>query len=449
MDTKLKKNKLRIRIPVDASVILVAIALWNFIYFTDIPFFIAGYYSGYQIQRFSNFFIPTIIFLIIVSKGFYMLTHGFNKRDLWRVSIVSSYFQWWNGGINDRKVTLRIIIIFILTAVLGICVWRSVTYRNSNESAGLILYEVLYVLLVIPYVISRFRRFLELIHGTKKISEGNIQFAIQQTGSGPLSKLAGYINNMKLGYQNALENQMRSERLKTELVTNVSHDLKTPLTSIINYVDLLKKEEHLSEKAQAYIEVLDRKSLRLKILIEDLFEVSKMTSGAIELDIQYIDVSTLLTQAIAEFSHNFDDSSLEVRERIAKSHIYANLDGNKIWRVFENLIGNAKKYSLQGTRIFIYLDESEDSVLFKIQNTTSYEIDFTAEELFERFKRADESRHTEGSGLGLAIVKSIVELHGGNIKIEVHGDQFNVLINLPKNSYGHRDGGNVNGTRAT
>ncbi|OXM15108.1 kinase [Paenibacillus herberti] len=330
--------------------------------------------------------------------------------------------------------TLSIIIIFILTAIAGICGWRAATYPDKGEMVWLILYEVLYVLLVIPYTMSKLSRFVKIVKGTKEIAEGNIRYTIEETGKDALSRLAGYINNMKLGYQNALDNQIKGERLKTELITNVSHDLKTPLTSIINFVDLLKKEELQSEKAQSYVQVLDRKSLRLKILIEDLFEVSKMTSGAVELDIETIDVATLLKQAIAEFSSNVGDASLEIREKIAQSPIYADLDGNKIWRVFENLIGNAKKYSLPGTRIYIYLDEDTDKVSFKIQNTAVYEIDFVAEELFERFKRVDESRQTEGSGLGLAIVKSIVELHRGDIKIEIHGDQFNVIINLPKHS---------------
>lgn len=429
MDTKLKKNKSKRRVPIDLITISVAIVL-------SICALPLRYYFDMvqEISEFIQYFLVSTVVCLIVGKALFHLNYTSKQRELWRGSALVYYIHLWKGAIKDKNITFAIIIIFVLTAIAGICGWRAATYSSTSEMVWLILYEVLYILLVIPYTISRFRRFIEIVNGTKEIAEGNIQYTIQGTGRGALSKLVGYINNMKLGYQNALDSQIKGERLKTELITNVSHDLKTPLTSIINFVDLLKKEELHSEKAQSYVQVLDRKALRLKLLIEDLFEVSKMTSGAVELDIQTIDVATLLTQAIAEFSSNVGDASLEVRVKIAKSPMYANLDGNKIWRVFENLIGNAKKYSLPGTRIYIYLDESTDNVLFKIQNTAVYEIDFAAEELFERFKRADESRQTEGSGLGLAIVKSIVELHRGDIKIEIHGDQFNVILNLPKHN---------------
>ncbi len=380
--------------------------------------------------------LAAIIFALLIGRLILYYKKPHHERFFWHGSVLTEYFHSWRTGIRtslqNGKITLMLILTLLLTAIAGVCAWRAIAYYSGYELGWLILYELLYVLILVPYVLTKLRRFIAILNGSKEISEGNINNTIQDTGKDALSQLAGYMNNMKAGYQSALENQMKSERLKTELITNVSHDLKTPLTSIINYVDLLKKENLSTETTRDYIEILDRKALRLKLLIEDLFDISKMASGTVELDMEFVDVATLLKQAIAESSTNTGQGLFVIRERIAKFPIHAYLDGNKIWRVFENLIGNAQKYSLPGTRIYIYLDETDDGVVFKIQNTAAYEIDFAAEELFERFKRADESRHTEGSGLGLAIVKSIVELHGGEIRVEIHGDQFNIIVHLPK-----------------
>jgi len=378
--------------------------------------------------------LAAIIVLLLASRGYLFFIKKNTSTQVVTIFLyqIMNYFQLWKVITVDSRITIRLSVLLLLSAIAGVCIWELSGYPSQYKLYGLIPYLALYILVVIPYSLYKLSQLMKIVSGTKEIAQGNIQSTIPVQGNGVLPSLAGYINNMKVGYQNALEDQIKSERLKTELITNVSHDLKTPLTSIINYVDLLKKEALGSDRAESYVNILDRKAMRLKLLIEDLFDVSKMASGTVELDIQPIDVATLLTQAIAEFSSNFEDSSLEVREKIAKPHIYANLDGNKIWRVFENLIGNAKKYSLPCTRIYIYLDDSPQRVFLKIQNTSSYEIDFPPEELFERFKRADESRHTDGSGLGLAIVRSIIDLHGGDIKIEIHGDQFNVLLELPK-----------------
>ncbi|QJD88013.1 HAMP domain-containing histidine kinase [Cohnella herbarum] len=331
----------------------------------------------------------------------------------------------------EYRIALPIVSFALLSAAAGIVGYRLYGYYRYVDEKWLILYMCFYVLVILPAVLNFAGKFRRLLLETKEITQGNLQAKIEIKGKGPISDLASHINNMKIGYRKALEVQMKSERLKSELITNVSHDLKTPLTSIINYVDLLKKEQPGSEKIGAYVEVLDRKSSRLKALIEDLFEASKMASGTIELDIQRIDVVALLDQAVAEFKDKFEHSSLFLRMKMSKPHIYAYLDGNKTWRLFENLLSNALKYSLPGTRVYVYLDEVDGRVTFQIQNTAQYEIDFAPDELFERFKRADESRHTEGSGLGLAIAKSIVELQGGDIRIEVSGDQFNVLIGFP------------------
>jgi signal transduction histidine kinase len=430
LDTKSRKSKADRTIGIDLLVTIIAVILGILLLINEFSYLGVG--LRFSTSRFLLELLSIIILGLLTARLFRYFKTPHNKRSFWDGSVLIEYFHIWRSGfrasLQNGRLTLGLIILFLLVAVAGICFWELVTYYGE---AWLILYLLLFVLFVVPYMLSKLRRFIAIINGSKEIAEGNIQNSIQDAGNDSLSELAGYINNMKAGYQSALEHQMKSERLKTELITNVSHDLKTPLTSIINYVDLLKKENHSSETTQAYIETLERKSLRLKLLIEDLFDISKMASGTIELDMEYVDVAMLLTQAIAESNTHVGQSSLEIRERIAKFPIHAYLDGNKIWRVFENLISNAQKYSLPGTRIYIYLDETDDLVRFKIQNTSAYEIDFDAEELFERFKRADESRQTEGSGLGLAIVKSIVELHGGQIKVEIHGDQFNVIVHLP------------------
>ncbi|SHN60577.1 Histidine kinase-, DNA gyrase B-, and HSP90-like ATPase [Paenibacillus sp. ov031] len=431
MDTKSRKSKEDRKIGIDLLVIIIAVIIGIFILINEYSYL--GLSLRFSTSRFIWELLSSIILGLLVARLFRYFKAPHNKRSFWDGSVLIDYFHIWRTGfrasLQNGRLTFGLILMFLLTALAGICFWEAVTYYGQG---WLILYLLLFVLFLVPYMLSKLGRFMAIINGSKEIAKGNIQNSIQDNGNDSLSELAGYINNMKAGYQSALEHQMKSERLKTELITNVSHDLKTPLTSIINYVDLLKKENHPSETTRAYIETLERKALRLKLLIEDLFDISKMASGTIELDMEYVDVATLLTQAIAESNTHMGQASLEIRERIAKFPIHANLDGNKIWRVFENLISNAQKYSLPGTRIYIYLDETDDLVRFKIQNTSAYEIDFDAEELFERFKRADESRQTEGSGLGLAIVKSIVELHGGKIKVEIHGDQFNVIVHLPK-----------------
>lgn len=393
-------------------------------------------FYGYWPHRLLSNFLVCLLCLAVGFAALYachFLVRPSSLREQWKHSYMRVYLHsTWGYAFKEAKLALVVVGFAVLSALAGICAWKLSIWQYRYEKQWYILYELVYVLVVLPYAWHLIGKFRRIRLGAEAVAAGNLEVAIDVKGKDAFAALASRMNRMKAGYRAALEEQMKSERLKSELITNVSHDLKTPLTSIINYVDLLKRKDLSPEEVNAYVEVLDRKSLRLKILIEDLFEASKMASGAVELDLRRIDVVSLLNQTLAEFGDTIEDVAPLLRVKIGKPHMYAYLDGNKTQRVFENLIGNARKYSLAGTRIYLSLEENEDRISFRIQNTSSYEIDFAAEELFERFKRADLSRHSEGSGLGLAIARSIVELQGGRIRIDIQGDQFNVLIDFPK-----------------
>ena len=211
----------------------------------------------------------------------------------------------------------------------------------------------------------------------------------------------------------------------------MSHDLRTPLTSIITYTDLLKNPDLSAEEREQYVSIVDQKSARLKTLIEDLFEVSKMATGNIEIQKERVDLALMLQQIAAEHEEDYVKHGLDLRVTIEEQPIFAQADGQKWWRVYDNLLVNARKYSMPNTRVYAILKVVGGQAVFTIKNIASYELNESADELVERFKRADESRHTEGSGLGLAIAQSIVDLHEGQLKIEVDGDLFKVTVTLP------------------
>lgn len=249
-------------------------------------------------------------------------------------------------------------------------------------------------------------------------------------GKSALTQAAIDINHIQQQIQTSQHVQVKSERLKTELITNVSHDLRTPLTSIMTYTALLKSQDLTSDEQHAYVEIIDRKSKRLQTLIDDLFEVSKMASGNVELHKDTIDINQLLHQALAEYDEAIKDSTLQFRIQSIQKPIFATVDGQKLWRVFDNLIENILKYSLEQTRVYISVQEINEQVKLTFKNVSKYELNEQADELFERFKRGDASRQTDGSGLGLAIAKSIIDLHGGELNIEIDGDLFKVTITL-------------------
>lgn len=274
----------------------------------------------------------------------------------------------------------------------------------------------------------------KLIKFIKKVIENDLDATITPEKLGNLSELGSEINRLKSSYNENIEAGIKNERLKTELITNVSHDLKTPLTSIINYVDILKDEHLTREELTDYIAILDNKSVKLKKLVEDLFEMSKMSSGQIELNKTKIDMVELIHQSLGELSFLGDDNHLTFKVTGITSCMMS-VDGARMSRVMDNLICNAIKYSLENSRIFIDISKDTDNAVIIIKNISKYELDFDESEILERFARGDKSRNssTEGSGLGLAIASSIVELHGGMLKVKCDGDLFKVIITLPLN----------------
>lgn len=280
--------------------------------------------------------------------------------------------------------------------------------------------------------LSRMGYLNRIMKDTKDMAEGRLNRDVKVVGNSPLKEHAKNLNQLREGVRTSMHEQAKSERLKTELITNVSHDLRTPLTSIITYTDLLKNPNISEEERKQYIHILDKKSERLKVLIEDLFEVSKMASGNIELHRSRVDLTQLVQQAVGEHEEDLVKARLDLRMTMPPEPIYANVDGQKWWRLIDNLIVNVLKYALEGTRVYVTLKLTpEGDTEFTVKNVAKYEISEDAEELFERFKRADASRHTDGSGLGLAIAQSIVDLHGARMSIEIDGDLFKVIVRIP------------------
>lgn len=294
------------------------------------------------------------------------------------------------------------------------------------------------LIVLLAYMILAFRwiyRFLLQLayiqNYSKKLSDGNFNLQADEN-IGVFSKTAQYLNRIKTGFKTALDEEVRSQNMKTELISNVSHDLKTPLTSIINYSDLLKQPNLTKEQQDEYIDTIHKKSQRLKVLIEDLFEASKASSGNIKLQTERLDIISVFRQTMGELEEKIQFSKLDFRLNLPKEPVYCMIDGKRTYRVFSNIISNITKYSLKHTRVYIDVTEQDESITFEFKNISSYEMNFDAVEIMERFKRGDESRNTEGSGLGLAIAKSLTELQGGSLEIEIDGDLFKLFVRFPK-----------------
>ena len=272
-----------------------------------------------------------------------------------------------------------------------------------------------------------------LRRAVKMISEGETGYTVPESDyTGNELELAKSLNSISDGLNRAINEQVKAERLKADLITNVSHDIRTPLTSIINYVDLIRREHIENEKIREYVDVLDKKSARLKNLTEDLLEASKASSGNVRLEMARLDMVALASQAGGEFEDKFAARRLELELNTPETHAYVLADGRHLWRVFENLYNNAAKYALEGTRVYADVYSKDDNYVFTIKNVSAAKLNISPDELTERFVRGDTSRSTEGSGLGLSIAKSLTKLMGGELLIEIDGDLYKASVILPK-----------------
>lgn len=352
------------------------------------------------------------------------------KEDMNNSLLVKSYRAILDAFLI-KSIGFQLLLILGLVFVMGMLLVAVIAAAGSVLLVILLAFGV--ISLPIFIMVMRKAGYLnKVMKHTEELAAGNLGADIPVKGKSAIAMHAANINDLRTAVNVSNKEQAKSERLKTELITNVSHDLRTPLTSIITYTELLKTPDLAQEDRDSYIQILDRKSKRLKVLIDDLFEATKMASGNIELHKEKVDLNQLLQQALAEHNEALSQSSLQLRVSQPDHPVYAFVDGQKLWRVFDNLIGNILKYALENTRVYISVKEEQNQVVLTFKNITKYELGEDLDELFERFKRGDQSRHTDGSGLGLAIAKSIVDLHEGSLDIEVDGDLFKVTVILSK-----------------
>ena len=320
---------------------------------------------------------------------------------------------------TNRKITIIYWGFVGISVILACTIWSGIGFLILIAFWGWIYYKLL----------QYNKKIQKINEALRNIYEGNPNVKLNEEElEGTLKIMAKYINDIAGGFTNAIEQSLKSERLKTELITNVSHDIKTPLTSIINYVDLLKKQEINNAQIEQYIAVLDKKSQRLKKLIEDLVEASKVSSGNVKLNIETINLKELLNQTIGEFEDKLEKKNLKIEMDLPNENVLIKADNRYLYRVIENVFSNVSKYALEGSRVYIKLYKNSNDVNLEIKNISKDKLNISAEELMQRFVRGDKSRYTEGSGLGLSIAESLTELQGGKFKIYIDGDLFKVEL---------------------
>lgn len=369
--------------------------------------------------------------------GWLSLVRRIKASSLWRDSLLrhilllvrkcfskcSDLLVFLGGNMISR---VKIILLF------GIFIFLQFMFTGMTVEGGSALSLLLMIVMdcaVLYYLIKKAWGREQIIAGLKKITDGDLQYKIPtEKLSGEQEMVADYINHIGEGLDAAVENSLKNERMKTELITNVSHDIKTPLTSIINYVDLLKRENPEDPKIRGYLEVLENKAQRLKVLTEDVVEASKASTGNIALEMTDLNFIELVHQVIGEFEEKFEERNLTMVVHFDEEEAIICADGRRLWRVLENVFGNVSKYAMENTRVYVDVKVDRPNVQLSLKNISAQPLNISADELTERFIRGDVSRNTEGSGLGLSIAKDLVQLQGGEFRLYLDGDLFKVTI---------------------
>ena len=373
----------------------------------------------------------TVNYLVILLKSIfnkntenYLLKNSLIYRIFTGAISEFSNIDEENKNIKDAKIKFTLVYFGICFVLFIVFLFLASLYSSALE--GIVIPMILFGIFIYYILMKNINEVARISRESSEIVKGNYKKNIEKKG-GLYDGIVDNFNNIGENLDLAIEDAVKSERLKTELITNVSHDLKTPLTSIINYSDLLSKDDNTEDEVKEYSKIINEKSNKFKVLIEDLFEVSKATSNNIELDRQELDFNSLVQQSIGEWEDKIKENNIEIISNLPEDKVMLSIDGQKFSRVLDNLFSNISKYALENSRVYVDLLE-EDGVKLTIKNISKYPLNISAEELMERFTRGEKSRTTSGSGLGLSIASSFVRAHGASFDIEIDGDLFKVRI---------------------
>lgn len=440
-----KRDQVRLhgfdRLPIEINAVFFAIALWiasmlaEKIGYRFLHLIVDNHYWNFA----ERLLLDTMIYLCCLVEAF-SLIRCYKAKAIWTSSLMHWLYQWMIRYLSGVSYPFRLTLTFLGYVLVNGVLIAAFSYLFTRQE--LLSLPLFYLVPAIAIVCFNIWVFLELLKNaveSEKISKALYYISSGDTGytvdvdvfTGKERLLAEAINNIGSGLDAALQEQVKSERLKADLITNVSHDIKTPLTSIINYIDLIKREKVQDEKIQRYLEVLDQKSQRLKTLTEDLVEASKASSGNLKLEISDIDLVELVWQTNGEFEEKFELRHLEMISHFPDEAIIIEADGRRLWRVLENLYNNAFKYAMMNSRVYIDIFTEDEMVYFTIKNVSENPLNIRADELTERFVRGDVARTTEGSGLGLSIAKNLTELQGGRFTLYIDGDLFKAEVGFP------------------